>query len=82
MNPQQDSPDQTDSVDSGIRSHEDLPEVPGGLDESTRDADVVLTDRESAVSEESREPVEIGGPQGLEPTRYGDWEKNGRCIDF
>lgn len=27
-------------------------------------------------------PREIGGPQGLEPTRYGDWEKNGRCIDF
>lgn len=25
---------------------------------------------------------EIGGLQGLEPTRYGDWEKNGRCIDF
>jgi hypothetical protein len=25
---------------------------------------------------------EIGGRAGLEPTRYGDWEKNGRCIDF
>ena len=25
---------------------------------------------------------EIGGRGGLEPTRYGDWEKNGRCIDF
>jgi hypothetical protein len=25
---------------------------------------------------------EIGGFSGLEPTRYGDWEKNGRCIDF
>ena len=25
---------------------------------------------------------EIGGPTGPEPTRYGDWEKNGRCIDF
>ena len=25
---------------------------------------------------------EIGGPAGPEPTRYGDWEKNGRCIDF
>jgi len=25
---------------------------------------------------------EINGPPGLEPTRYGDWEKNGRCIDF
>ena len=26
--------------------------------------------------------VELGGPKGLEPTRYGDWEKNGRCYDF
>ncbi|KAL2527446.1 hypothetical protein Adt_12500 [Abeliophyllum distichum] len=25
---------------------------------------------------------EIGGPRGPEPTRYGDWEKNGRCSDF
>lgn len=28
------------------------------------------------------ESVEIGGPEGPEPTRYGDWEKKGRCIDF
>lgn len=25
---------------------------------------------------------EIGGPAGPEPTRFGDWEKQGRCIDF
>ncbi len=25
---------------------------------------------------------EYGGRAGLEPTRFGDWEKNGRCIDF
>jgi hypothetical protein len=25
---------------------------------------------------------EIGGRGGPDPTRYGDWEKNGRCIDF
>ncbi len=25
---------------------------------------------------------EIGGPKGPEPTRYGDWERNGRCTDF
>ena len=25
---------------------------------------------------------EINGRPGPEPTRYGDWEKNGRCIDF
>jgi Protein of unknown function (DUF1674) len=27
-------------------------------------------------------PREIGGPAGPEPTRFGDWEKKGRCIDF
>jgi len=27
-------------------------------------------------------PREIGGRAGPEPTRFGDWEKNGRCIDF
>jgi hypothetical protein len=26
--------------------------------------------------------IEIGGSKGLEPTRYGDWERNGRCTDF
>lgn len=25
---------------------------------------------------------EVGGRDGPDPTRYGDWEKNGRCIDF
>jgi len=25
---------------------------------------------------------EEGGPTGPEPTRYGDWERKGRCIDF
>lgn len=27
-------------------------------------------------------PKEIGGRQGPDPIRYGDWEKDGRCIDF
>jgi hypothetical protein len=25
---------------------------------------------------------EAGGPKGPEPTRYGDWERNGKCVDF
>jgi hypothetical protein len=29
-----------------------------------------------------RLPKEIGGPKGPEPTRFGDWERNGRCTDF
>ena len=28
------------------------------------------------------EAREVGGPKGPEPTRYGDWERKGRCIDF
>jgi hypothetical protein len=31
---------------------------------------------------EPLEPREVGGPKGPEPTRYGDWEYNGRCTDF
>ena len=28
-------------------------------------------------------PKEIGGrKKGLDPTRYNDWEKDGRCVDF
>jgi len=27
-------------------------------------------------------PRELGGPAGPEPTRFGDWERKGRCIDF
>jgi hypothetical protein len=27
-------------------------------------------------------PRELGGRTGPEPTRFGDWENNGRCIDF
>ncbi|CAO2831552.1 unnamed protein product [Amaranthus hypochondriacus] len=30
----------------------------------------------------NKETGEIGGPKGPEPTRYGDWEKGGRCSDF
>lgn len=31
---------------------------------------------------EPERPKEYGGRNGPDPTRYGDWEKNGRCIDF
>ena len=34
-----------------------------------------------AAADDSK-PREIGGPKGPEPTRYGDWERAGRCIDF
>lgn len=27
-------------------------------------------------------PREVGGREGPDPTRFGDWELRGRCIDF
>lgn len=43
------------------------------------------TDEAEAAKEQGaseNQPAEIGGPKGPEPTRFGDWEKAGRCIDF
>lgn len=40
-------------------------------------------DVETAVEPDAKEtPTEIGGRKGPEPTRYGDWEKNGIISDF
>ena len=47
-------------------------------------------DSDDIEGEEADEPIirknektgEVDGPKGLEPTRYGDWEKGGRCYDF
>lgn len=41
-----------------------------------------VDDNADAASGESAREKEIGGRDGPDPTRYGDWEKNGRCIDF
>ena len=37
---------------------------------------------DDTASADANRPKEIGGRGGLDPTRYGDWEKAGRCIDF
>jgi hypothetical protein len=35
-----------------------------------------------AKGRDARLPPELGGPKGLEPTRYGDWERKGIAVDF
>jgi hypothetical protein len=35
-----------------------------------------------AASAEAQLTHEDGGPKGLEPTRFGDWERKGLAVDF
>ena len=36
----------------------------------------------SSVKNQKQSSREYGGREGPDPTRFGDWEKGGRCIDF
>lgn len=51
---------------------------------ATADAEPEATRKTKAPSpaQRSQPAGERGGPKGPEPTRYGDWEKGGRCFDF
>jgi hypothetical protein len=69
------TPDPTPSCPESGASRPEQPE--GGGSSSER----------SAIEQEDAQPdpplpPEIGGQKGPEPTRYGDWEKAGRCTDF
>ncbi len=44
--------------------------------------DDILSDQKNSSKINKKEKEEIGGPNGLEPTRYGDWEVKGRVSDF
>jgi hypothetical protein len=44
--------------------------------------DASVTDKGTGTGGPGSPPKEIGGRGGPEPTRFGDWEKAGRCIDF
>jgi hypothetical protein len=52
------------------------PAAPTGLRPSSEEPSIATPATLPAV------PREIGGRDGPEPTRFGDWEKSGRCIDF
>ena len=38
--------------------------------------------RRAAAPDLTAPSLEQGGPAGLEPTRFGDWERGGRAVDF
>ena len=55
------------------------------LPEAARRALQEAAERRAAIDAAilaANETPEIGGPAGLDPTRYGDWERKGVAIDF
>lgn len=52
------------------------------MSEKTDDKTPPAAEPTPAVNDTTETPKEVGGRSGPEPTRFGDWEKNGRCIDF
>ena len=58
-------------------------------DETTSKPDNEPEDGDKATATDAKKPgtkpeleKEVGGRKGPEPTRYGDWEKNGIISDF
>ena len=51
-------------------------------DQSPADERLSAPEEPATPAESASRPQEIGGRDGPDPTRFGDWEKNGRCIDF
>ena len=49
----------------------------GSTDDSNSET---LSQKDQSIEDSS--PKEFGGPKGPNPTRYGDWERKGRCVDF
>ena len=52
---------------------------PDNKDENCEPEPGEHSENKPATEERSKE---IGGRNGPDPTRFGDWEKGGRCIDF
>ncbi|WP_255536245.1 DUF1674 domain-containing protein [Pacificimonas pallii] len=40
------------------------------------------TEAATNVAADAQKQKEVGGRKGLDPTRYGDWEKGGIAVDF
>lgn len=72
---------------SSIRQENSPIKEQEGTVKSNQESEEIVDDQEDENEEDTGEFVnkdtgEVGGPRGPEPTRYGDWERNGRCYDF
>ena len=72
------APEAAPAADSagGPAANRDLPPA------AVRALEEAAARRAAAARAAKERPKELGGPKGEEPTRYGDWERSGRAVDF
>lgn len=75
------SDDSQNAMQSDAPLHHDPAQSLNSIDKYTA-SHVAQNASASLEGLDTERPPEHGGQAGLEPTRYGDWEKKGRCTDF
>ncbi len=65
-------------------SEDGIPLMANGRRLSGQQIEALREARLRREQEQGQEPgaIEIDGPKGAEPTRFGDWERKGRAVDF
>jgi hypothetical protein len=73
----------TESVSSDPAQPDVEGAAPGkALSEAAKRALAEAAERRAHAEAAATMPGEDGGPAGLEPTRFGDWERKGVAVDF
>jgi hypothetical protein len=65
-----------------IRHRVDIPQPATPNTGAGKASPNTVTEKWPGAEKRPGAPREIGGPEGPEPTRYGDWERKGICVDF
>jgi hypothetical protein len=63
------------AIQDGGRHH-------GAMSETAKPTPAKAEPAKPAPPAKPKKVEEIGGPPGPEPTRYGDWQFNGKVTDF
>lgn len=75
-------------IASLIPSHKDIMDKENTNNDDDDDEDKIIVGLKNEseltlyVNPHNAETGEYNGPTGKEPTRFGDWERKGRCFDF
>lgn len=74
--------DETQNQQSESKAPGAAASIPDELPPAAKRALAEAAERRKIADAKAKPPTELGGRDGLDPARYGDWEKKGIAIDF